>query len=402
MVLVALGIIVVMGFAALAVDVGQFWSVRRDMQTAADAGAQAGAIALRLGGNATTAANGATTVNGFTNGTKGVTVTVNNPPTSGTYAGNTKYVEVIVRQPQSTYFMRVLGYATVTVGARSVASSVNGPACVYALDPSSSGAITVSGSATVTLDCGAIDDSSNSTGLNGNGGAVMTATNIGVSGGYSGSNFTPTPVTGIAPAPDPLSGLPAPTVGSCTCTNAHVGTNNPNCGTMTGGTDYLSPGTYCGGIQVSGNNPIVFQSGIYILDGGGMKVTATNAHLSGSSVMFYNTQGYSSYDGISLSGSNLVNLSAPTTGTYAGILFYQDRSIPVGSKSSTITGSSGSTFDGAMYFPTTSLSYSGSSSSNGYTIIVGWDVTIGGNSTLGDNYSSLPNGSPIRATALYE
>ncbi len=402
LVLVALGIVVLMGFAALAVDVGQFWSVRRDMQTAADAGAVAGAIALRLSQNPTAAADSATSLNGFTDGQKNTTITVNNPPKSGTYAGNSSYVEVIVKQPQPTYFMRVLGYANVTVSARSVASSVNGPACLYALDPTSSGAVTVSGSSTVTLDCGAMIDSNNSTALNGNGGATLTATNIGVAGGYSGANFTPTPITGIAPAPDPLSYLPAPTVGACTCTNAHVGTNNPNCGTMNGGTDYLSPGTYCGGIQVSGNNPIVFQSGIYILDGGGMKVTATNAHLSGSGVMFYNTQGFAAYDGISLSGSNLVNFSAMTTGSYAGILFFQDRNVPVGSKPSTITGASGSTFDGAMYFKTTSLSYAGSSSSDGYTIIVGYDVTISGNSTLGDNFSSLGGNDPIRSTALYE
>jgi Flp pilus assembly protein TadG len=394
LVLVAIGIIVVMGFAALAVDVGQFWSVRRDMQTAADAGAVAGAIALRLSQDPTAAANSATAMNGFTNGTNSVTVKVNNPPASGIYAGNTSYVEVIVTQPQPTYFMRVLGYNRVTVGARSVASSVNSPACFYALDPSSSGAATVSGSSAVTLDCGAMINSSNSSALVGNGGATLTAANIGVAGGYSGGGFTPIPITGIAPAPDPLAYLQPPTVGACNFTNVHVGNG--------GAADNLQPGVYCGGIQVSGNNPVTFASGVYILEGG-LKVTAKNATISGTDVMFYNTQsaGYS-YGEIALSGSTTVHLSAPTTGQYPGILFFQDRSIPTGAKGSTITGSSGSTFDGAIYFPTTAVSYSGSSSSDGYTIIVGYDVWVGGNSVLGDNYSSLPDGSPIRSTALYE
>jgi hypothetical protein len=92
----------------------------------------------------------------------------------------------------------------------------------------------------------------------------------------------------------------------------------------------------------------------------------------------------------------------PTSGTYEGILFFQDRSVPVGSKGSTITGASGSTFDGAIYFSTTAVAYSGSSSSDGYTIIVADTVSISGNSTLGDNYSSLADGDPIKATALYE
>jgi Putative Flp pilus-assembly TadE/G-like len=405
LVLVAIAIVVLMAFPALAIDVGQFWSVRRHMQTAADAGAIAGAIALRLNRNPTVAADNVTSTNGFTDGSQGITVAVNNPPTSGQYAGDSTYVEVVVSQPQPTFFMRVLGYDTVTVSARSVASSVNGPACVYALDPTDSGSLTVGGSSTVTLSCGAIVDSNNATALNSNGGATMTATNIGVVGGYSGSGFTPTPVTGLAPAPDPLSYLQPPTVGACDCTNLHVGTSggkascalqdpsNPN---------NLYPGVYCGGIQISGNNPVHFNPGVYILDGGGMKITATNANLSGTEVMFYNTGTASSYGGISLSGSNTVNLSAPTSGPYEGILFFQDRSIPVGDAGSTITGSSGSTFDGAIYFPTTAVTYAGSSSSNGYTIVVGYTVSISGNAVLGDNYSMNQDGSPIRATALYE
>jgi Putative Flp pilus-assembly TadE/G-like len=395
MVLVAMGLVTLIGFAALAVDVGQFWTARRDLQTAADAAAVAGAIALRVNGNAAAAADTATAANGFTNGDQGVTVTVNNPPAGGSYAGNPKYVEVVVSRPEPAYFMRVLGYDTVNVSARSVAASMNGPACVYALDPSVSGAITISGSSSVSLSCGVIDDSNDSTALNSNGGATLTTTaDIGVAGGYSGSGFSPTPVTRIAPAPDPLSYLQAPSVGSCDYTNLHVGT--------TKGTTYLNHGVYCGGIQVSGNNPVVFNPGLYILDGGGLKVTASNANISGTGVTFYNTQGYSAYGPIALSGSNQANLSAPTSGPYAGILFYQDRSIPVGSKGSTITGSSGSTFDGAIYFPTTAVSYSGSSSSDGYTIIVGDTISVSGNSVLGDNYSSLANGSPIRSTALYE
>jgi Flp pilus assembly protein TadG len=394
MVLVAMGLVTLMAFAALAVDVGQFWTARRSMQTAADAAAVAGAIAHRLNRDATAAADTATAANGFSNGDQGVTVTVNNPPTSGSYAGNTRYVEVIVTRPEPAYFMRVLGYTQINVSVRSVASSMNGPACVYALDPTASGALTVSGSSSVTLSCGAIVDSNDAVALNSNGGAIMTATDIGVAGGYSGSGFSPTPVTNIAPAPDPLSYLVAPSVGSCDYTNVHAGTG--------GSATYLNPGVYCGGIQVSGNNPVFFNPGLYILNGGGLKVTASNANIFGTGVTFYNTQGYSSYGPIALSGSNTAHLSAPTSGPYEGILFFEDRSIPTGSKGSTITGSSGSTFDGAIYFPTTAVTYSGSSTSDGYTIIVGDTISVSGNSVLGDNYTSLDNGSPIKSTALYE
>jgi hypothetical protein len=397
LVLVTMGIIVMTAFAGLTVDVGQLWSTRRHMQTAADAAAIAGASARRLNHPVTAAADAVSSTDGFTDGSKNVKVTVNNPPSSGVYAGNLSYVEVIINQPQPTYFLRALGYSTIGVSARSVASSVNGPACLYALDPSASGSVTVGGSSSATLTCGAIVDSSNSTALSSNGGGALTASDIGVAGGYSGSGFTPTPVSGVAPAPDPLSYLQPPSFNpsSCDQTNLHTGTSK--------GVTHLSPGVYCGGIQISGNNPVVFDAGVYILLGGGLKVTATKANFSGSGVMFYNTSSSSyPYGEISMSGSNTANLSAPTSGPYAGILFFQDRGIPSGSKGSTITGASGSTFDGAIYFSTTNVTYSGSSSSGGYTIIVADTVTISGNSKLSDNYSSLPGGSPIKSTALYE
>src|SRR5258708_16265128 len=138
LVIVAMGILVLRAFVGLAIDLGQFWSVRRHMQTAADAAAVAGAAALRRSGSPSDAATAASSTNGFANGTNDVTVTVNNPPSAGVYAGNTGYVEVIVSQPQPTYFMRVLGYTSIPVSTRSVASSVNGPACLYALDPTAS------------------------------------------------------------------------------------------------------------------------------------------------------------------------------------------------------------------------------------------------------------------------
>jgi len=395
LVLVTLGIFVLMAFAGLAVDVGQFWSVRRHMQTAADAAAIAGATAVRLGSTPTAAADAVSATNGFTDGSNSVTVTVNNPPSAGVYAGNASYVEVIVSQPQPTYFMRVLGYTTIPVTTRSVASSINGPACLYALDPTASGAVTVSGSSSMTLTCGAIVDSNSSSALTSNGGATLTASNIGVDGGYSGSGFTPTPVTGIAPAPDPLSYLQPPTVGPCTVTGIdHVGTKK--------GEPPLDPGVYCGGIQVSGNNPVVFNPGNYILLGG-LKVTGSKANVSGTGVTFYNTSSSSyPYGEIALSGSNTANFTAPTTGPLAGILFFQDRGVARGSKGSTITGASGSTFDGAIYFSTTNVDYGGNSTSGGYTIIVADTVSVKGNSTLRDDYSSLPGGSPIKSTALYE
>ncbi|MGH7879953.1 MAG: hypothetical protein ACREQD_10715, partial [Candidatus Binataceae bacterium] len=71
---------------------------------------------------------------------------------------------------------------------------------------------------------------------------------------------------------------------------------------------------------------------------------------------------------------------------------------------SSVVGSGGSSFDGAVYFPTTKLTYIGSSSSSGYTILDAYDITMttSGTMTLGSNYSSLANGSPIKSQTLFE
>ena len=149
---------------------------------------------------------------------------------------------------------------------------------------------------------------------------------------------------------------------------------------------------------------VTFNPGTYVLAGGGLTVSG-NSTLSGSGVTFYNTSGSGGYAPISLGGTGTVNLSAPTSGSYKGILFFQDPSVASSqTNGSSIVGNASSTFDGILYFPTTSLSYVGNSSSNGYTFLIADTISLGGNATsrLGSDYSTLPDGSPIKSTALYE
>ncbi len=165
----------------------------------------------------------------------------------------------------------------------------------------------------------------------------------------------------------------------------------------------LSPGLYYGGISIAGSANVTFNPGTYILAGGGLSVTS-NSTLTGTGVSFYDTTGLGGYRGIDLAGNERANLSAPTSGAMEGILFFQDRSIPSGSPSSTIIGNSQSTFDGVVYFPTTAVTYVGNSSGSGYTILVADTISVSGNASLfiGNNYSSLADGSPIKSTTLYE
>jgi hypothetical protein len=491
-VLSVISIVVLLGFVALATDLGLFWSKRRQMQTAADAAAVAAAAALRSGKTSpTTAASSVAGLNGFTSGTSGVTLTVNNPPLSGAYAGNANYVEVVIAQPEPTYFLRVLGYTSVNVSTRAVGGQSAAPACVYALDSSVPGALSMTGNINFNASCGVVVDSNSSSALSASGNATVAATAFGVVGNYSANGnvkFLPTPRTHIAPLSDPLTSPQPPAVGTCTMANTtssgtytvggnnqvvtvpvgvwsggiSIGGNNAdvtfsagthgngvsvngNSGNVTfnpgqyqngggsgasiaiGGnasttfvagaytfcgplsivgnnTVTLSSGVYYGGISISGNANVTFGAGTYVLGGGGLSVTG-NSTLTGAGVTFYNTSspGYA-YAPVNLTGNERANFSAPTSGSLEGILFFQDRSVAVGSAGSTIKGNSSSTFDGVVYFPTTSLTYVGNSSSSGYTDLIADTITITGNAsiTINDNYSSLTNGSPIKSSALYE
>jgi Flp pilus assembly protein TadG len=398
LVLVSASIAVLLGFMALAVDVGMLWTERRHMQTAADAAAIAGAAALLAGDDVDTAGQNASALNSFSNGKNTTTVTINNPPLSGTYAGNSNYVEAIVAQPQTAYFMRVLGYNTVDVSTRAVSGAISGPDCVYALDPTASDAITISGGANITANCGVIADSDSETAVGAislSGGGKLTASSIGVVGNYSdsgGSTFSPTPIKGVAPVPDPLAYLQPPTAGPCT-----AGTSSNQAYQQTTQTATIGPGTYCDGIQVSGGKTLNLQSGTYILEGSGGLNVSGGSNLIGTDVTIYN----SGTGQINLSGGSETNLSAPTTEPYEGILFYQN---PGNTSQATISGGSGTVYQGALYFPTALLTYSGGSSTSAYTIIVADTVALSGGSsiTLNNDVSSLANGSPIKSSALYE
>jgi hypothetical protein len=129
MVFVALSLVVLCGFIALAVDVGSFVSARTSAQRAADAAALAGALTYVTGGDATTQAVQIATSNqimGAAIQPGEVTVTF---PAS-------RQVQVVISRNAPTYFAKVLGMNIATIGATAIAeaaSSFNTSDCVKPL-----------------------------------------------------------------------------------------------------------------------------------------------------------------------------------------------------------------------------------------------------------------------------
>src|SRR5215831_4582658 len=143
------------GLVGLGTDYGMWTYTHQTMQGAADAAAVSGAWAyVNSAANSaiTTQANGVTSSYGFVNGQNSVTVTVNRPPQSGSYTSQAGAVEVIITGPATQYLSSHFLPNQFTITARSVALGKKpGDGCVLSLDPTASGAITVSGTANVTL-----------------------------------------------------------------------------------------------------------------------------------------------------------------------------------------------------------------------------------------------------------
>ena len=378
----------------LAIDAGYLELVKTRMQAAADAAALGGVQEIKQNGaaHAPDAAKSDASLNGFTDGRNSVTVTVNNPPVSGYYTADRTAVEVLISQNAGTLFMSLLGFSSSKVRARSVARQGSGADCLYTLDPSAHSAFDISGGATLTVNCGIMVDSNSDRALTASGGAVVNATSIDVAGNYTSSGgavLSPAPVTGASPESDPLAYLTPPNAGACSENNWSV---------SGGASVSIGPGVYCGGITISGGSSVTLTAGTYILLGGGLSISGGSS-LSGTGVTFYDTADKKhGYSGISVSGGTTIHLSAPTTGDLAGILFFQDPSL-ASPASSSFTGGDSTVLNGALYFPTSDVSYSGGAASN-YTILVAKTVKITGGSTLNSNYSALPGGSPVRGNAV--
>lgn len=394
--------LLLIGVLGFALDGGQMYAQRQMAQAAADAAAQAGIMSIMRGTNATStftfgtgtpplAAYTCTTTDGRTpcvyarnngfGGTSSDTVTLSYPSSvTGVTLSSASVpaIQVTVQRTLNTGFVQFLkGPATTTITAKAIAGIVGSvsPDSIFVLSPTANDAFQVSGSASLNVGGGAIAiDSSNSKAASVSGAATVSAAAIHIVGGISvtgSASTSPAAVTGAAPVADPFASLPAPTVGSCLYTNLSLGGVSSTA---------LGPGTYCGGISIGGSATATFSAGNYIINGGGVSFSGASS-VSGSGVMFYLTGTNATYASVAISGSASATFSAPTSGTYMGVLFFQNRSITSSSNAS-FSGAVTPALTGSLYFPTTSVIYSGSASSSTYMAIVANEVSFSGATTL--------------------
>ena len=249
---------------------------------------------------------------------------------------------------------------------QSVANSI------ILLNGTASGALSLSGNADIRTAGNVVVDSSSKTAVTESGNASISAANIDVVGGVSmtgNAKDSTKPDTGAAAVGDPLAGLAAPTGG------VSRGSVNLSSGSLT-----INPGVYSS-ISVSGNASLILNPGVYIIAGGGLTVSG-NASISGSGVMIYNAgSNYSSggtgtYGAITMSGNATVNLTAATSGPFAGIVLFQARG---DTQTMSLSGNAVDGLSGTVYVPSALVSISGNATLDG--ALVANELSISGNSS---------------------
>ena len=433
LVFAALGMVCLLGFVGLGVDMGMLRYDRRIQQTAADAAAIAGAQNLawsgwQAGGQDASRRNGFTDASGNTLATCAnagtaigtVCVEINNPPTTGPHASganSTKYVEAYVSVVQPTYFMKIFGITKRQVTARAVATNLpgggGGAGCLYTLGPPNASieGVNIQGSAILNAsNCGIVDRGN----FNTLGNKIdVTAYSFGVAGGRTGTGGgtvtcvtppTPCPVTDIAAPTDPVANMNPPLAPPCS--PCSVGTSIQIQGTNIKGTGAsnvtynsstqtftIQPGTYSGidiGGAKSGSN-VVFSPGTYIIDGtsgcnAGCISIPANMSVTGTNVFFY----FANNATWQTNGTPSINLSASSTGTYAGMLMWQDKNdTNVGGNPSsgpTLGGNNTSNYAGVLYFPSDQVTFYGDNKTTGTGVQLGTviadSVQLSGNPTV--------------------
>jgi Flp pilus assembly protein TadG len=281
------------------------------------------------------------------------------------------WVTVTVSQSLPQTFSAVLGHTLSTVSVRATATYTSGTgSCVYVLNPTANQALSVKGAASLQTSCSIFVNSSSSDAVDMVGTSNITTaggatTNInGNWHGTGNTSISPSPNLGVGTTADPFASLPAPAVGSCTNTGVNVSGS---------GSSTLDPGVYCGAISLGGSGTVSLNPGVYVLKNG--ISTSGSVTVSGSGVTLYVLGG-----GASMAGSGALTLSAQTSGTYQGIVIFQDRS---NSSAATFVGSTAMNLTGVLYMPAAAMSYTGTSGADaGNTTIVADTLQMVGTTSL--------------------
>ena len=361
-------LLALMGVAGLAIDMSYLYTLRTQLQTAADAAAFAAASKLP-DANAAEAEAIAYATKNLPVEVHGTTLT-NSDVVVGNWDGLSRTftpndtpinaVQVSVRRSQSNgnpatlFISQIFGFDDVDVSVSAMTTASPGrPGCILALDDGDTAdALEFTSINSAELyECVPAANSTHNDAIKLSSMDFFHAGSLYSGGGIDSGSIDTLSLDNPAethqdPLGDPYADLSTPVAGPCDHTNFSGG------GTLT-------PGVYCGGMTISG---ATLEAGTYYIVDGDLNASggniSCNCSAPGSGVTFVLTGTTPTDIGvINIGNINSVSLRAPSDASYdfPGMLVYVDRDSPY--QESSFSSIDSLTFNGAIYMPSQKLTF---------------------------------------------
>lgn len=384
LVYVALILLALVAVLGLAIDTGYVFLTAHQLQNAADAAALAGAAEAPFD-SAQAAADAVSEGAKNSAAHLKVTLTVGTDVFVGNYNRTTRVFtantspynacQVIARRTKDSpdgalglLFAPIFGITTSDVSRQAVAMNRPIGPGVLLLNATASPALQMTGTGSnpdkikITNNGAVVVDSNSSTAVQWTGNPFITAGELDIVGNdaaVAGAGILPTGTLNInaTPVADPLASLAPPSKPGNTVTSQVAG-------------------KWPAGYYANGLPPGVLSGGIYYVDNG-IDLKGNEAIDGSAGVLIYLHTG-----GITLKGNSTIDVNAMTTGTYAGIAYYQDR---LNTSDVLLRGTSGMTDTGTLYFPGAQVTLAGTPKSFGNQFIANTAV-IQGDAQLNIDY----------------
>jgi len=384
--LFALTALVVVSVAGGALDMNNAARVRQDMQDALDVAVLAGVRAEDV--QMATVAGAAFNDN------------INTAPadsirqsyvTGTTATAGAKSLTGTATFDNPTYMLKLIGMNNIKISVTSTAlrdAAQTATPCVYVLDPNGSQALLVNSGAQISApNCEiAVKSIGKPAGMF-NSGSKLDFKRVCV----QGTQVTQNSITvanlalNCSSSDDPYAGqLPTPSSDTCTFSNGNYNDATVN----------LTPGVYCGWFNFNNSSAKVnFAPGVYIIKNGGWNVNGGT--WTGTGVTFY----FADTSKIQFNSGIAATLSAPTSGTYKDLLFYEAANL---SKSDFIFNDSvANNLTGVIWLPSRTVTWNAKSgvASDSLTLVT-WRLILNNTTWTLNPLSGLDNGKAVASVRL--
>lgn len=333
--------------AAFAVDTIQLSVWKRQLQRAADSSAIAGAYALSLDDDEHDAIHRDLDKNKFPLLTREEEILV------GPQAGYERTVQVTLTASRTLPFMSIFTERATPMAAKATAALVpQGSFCMISLYDGTDAGIDVNGNSEVNLGCGMKSNCTGDECVTAGGSSSITATPIAAVGGLkgNGNNFNQPTVLQphTAAQADPFAYLADPTKPPEGCS-----------GTLGADTEFSDMAHQCFlAAEVKPSETLNIPAHVEQITIWGGDITF-KGDVTASEITFVMSGDGGQAGDLILNSQAKLDLSSPLSGDLKGVLFYRDRR--ASNIEIKINGGADSKLTGAMYFPTSDITYAGNS-----------------------------------------